>query len=124
MTKITSKHLEVTPLIRERIEARLEKLSRHDIQLINPHVIIIQEKQQFKIEASIGIPGHKLFAQAKHDDLYSAINAMGQKLEKQLNRQTHKPEAQRHTNLKRAEESVDANLDNEIENEFEKNYAA
>lgn len=120
MTKITSKHLEVTPLIRERIQARLEKLSRHDIQLINPHVIIIQEKQRFKIEANIGIPGHKLFAQAKHEDLYSAINAMGQKLEKQLNRQSHKPEAQRYTSLKRAQTV----LDDGLEGEFEEEYAA
>lgn len=124
MTKITSKHLEVTPLILERIEARLEKLSRHDIQLINPHVIITQEKQLFKIEASVGIPGHKLFAQAKHEDLYSAITAMGQKLEKQLNRLTHKPEAQRHNTLKRDEEAVDGHLENEIEADFEENYAA
>ncbi|WP_076407762.1 ribosome hibernation-promoting factor, HPF/YfiA family [Shewanella sp. UCD-KL12] len=120
MTKITSKHLEVTPLIRERIEARLEKLSRHDVQLINPHVIIIQEKQQFKIEAAVGIPNHKLFAQAKHEDLYSAINAMGQKLEKQLNRLTHKGESQRHTSLKREEEVIEAPL----EDELEENYAA
>ncbi|BAJ00939.1 ribosome hibernation-promoting factor, HPF/YfiA family [Shewanella violacea] len=120
MTKITSKHLEVTPLIRERIQTRLEKLSRHDIQLINPHVIIVQEKLQFKIEASVGIPGHKLFAQAKHEDLYSAINAMGQKLEKQLNRQTHKPEAQRYTCLKTDDETLAYGF----KGDFEADYAA
>ena len=118
MTKITSKHLEVTALIRERIEARLERLSRHDVQLINPHVIIIQEKQLFKIEASVGIPNSTLFAQAKHEDLYSAITAMGQKLEKQLNRLTHKPEAQRYETLKRQEESVEVYTENEIDEEF------
>jgi ribosome-associated inhibitor A len=118
MTKITSNNLEVTPLIRERIQARLDKLARHDIQLINPHVIIVQEKQLFKIEAAVGIPSHKLFAQAKHEDLYSAINAMGQKLEKQLNRLTHKPEAQRYETLKRQEETVDLNIEDEIDEEF------
>ena len=61
MLKITSKQLEVTALIRERIEGRLEKLSRHDIQLINPHIIITQEKQLFKIEASVGLPSGELF---------------------------------------------------------------
>ncbi|GGB59936.1 ribosome-associated translation inhibitor RaiA [Shewanella inventionis] len=99
MLKITSKQLEVTALIRERIEGRLEKLSRHDIQLINPHVIITQEKQLFKIEASVGLPSGDLFAQAKSENLYAAITAMGQKLEKQLNRLTHKPHAQRHVSL-------------------------
>ncbi len=95
MTKITSKDFEVTTPIRERIESRLEKLSRHDIQLINPHVIITQEKQGFKVEASVGIPNNKLFAHATDDDLYAAINALGQKLEKQLNKLNHKAEGSR-----------------------------
>ncbi|MCU7994984.1 ribosome-associated translation inhibitor RaiA [Shewanella glacialipiscicola] len=99
MLKITSKQLEVTAPIRERIESRFEKLSRHDVQMINPHVTITEEKPGFKIEASVGIPNGELFAQAKHENLYTAINAMGQKLEKQLNRITHKPEALRFTSL-------------------------
>lgn len=113
MVKITSKQFEVTTSIRERVESRLEKLSRHDVQLINPHIILSQEKLNFKIEASVGIPGHKLFAQAKDKDLYAAINAMGQKLEKQLNRLTHKPEAQRHASLEPMAESVDDDFDDE-----------
>lgn len=60
MLKITSKQLEVTAPIRERIESRFEKLSRHDVQLINPHVIITEEKPGFKIEASVGIPNGEL----------------------------------------------------------------
>ncbi|NRD73102.1 ribosome-associated translation inhibitor RaiA [Shewanella sp. VB17] len=113
MIKITSKNLEVTPLIRERVQTRLNKLARHDIQLLNPHVIITQEKLLFKIEATVGIPNHTLFAQAKHEDFYSAMNAMGQKLEKQLNRLTHKSEAQRYDTLKRQGEVVDTDIENE-----------
>ncbi|MCK8043644.1 ribosome-associated translation inhibitor RaiA [Shewanella sp. 1CM18E] len=118
MIKITSKHFEVTESIRERIEARLGKLARHDVQLINPHIILEQEKQGFKIEASVGIPSAKLFAQAKHDDLYAAINAMGQKLEKQLNRLTHKPESQRHATLKIEDEAIDDDFDDNLEEEY------
>lgn len=97
MLKITSKHLEVTAPIRERVESRLAKLERYDIHLINPHVIISEEKPLFKIEASVKVPQGELFAQAKHENLYNAINAMGQKLEKQLNRLAHKDEAKRFT---------------------------
>ncbi|QYJ79754.1 ribosome hibernation-promoting factor, HPF/YfiA family [Shewanella acanthi] len=113
MLKITSKQLEVTAPIRERIESRFEKLSRHDVQLINPHIIITEEKPGFKIEASVGIPNGELFAQAKHDNLYAAITAMGQKLEKQLNRQTHKSETQRFVSLEHPEEAV--NYDDDYE---------
>ncbi|MCT7944553.1 ribosome hibernation-promoting factor, HPF/YfiA family [Shewanella septentrionalis] len=115
MLKITSKQLEVTSPIRERIESRFEKLSRHDVQMINPHVIITEEKPGFKIEASVGIPNGELFAQAKHENLYTAINAMGQKLEKQLNRITHKPEAQRSTSLTPTNNIVEVNDDYEEE---------
>lgn len=119
MLKITSKHLEVTAPIRERVEGRLEKLARHDVQLINPHVIITQEKQLFKIETSVGIPNGELFAQAKHENLYAAITAMGQKLEKQLNRVIHKPEAQRYDTI--TDKTVDTDEKGE---EFEEVYAA
>lgn len=91
MLKITSKEFNVTDAIRNRIESRLEKLDRYDVQLINPHVIILTEGPLFKIETSIKLGNGQLFAQAKHQNLYAAINAMGQKLEKQLNRLTHKP---------------------------------
>lgn len=118
MLKITSKQLEVTALIRERIESRFEKLSRHDVQLINPHVIITEEKPGFKIEASVGIPSGELFAQAKHENLYTAITAMGQKLEKQLNRLTHKSEAQRAVSIVHSEDT-DSSID-----EYEEEDAA
>ena len=91
MLKITSKEFNVTDAIRNRIESRLEKLNRHDVDLINPHIIIITDGPMFKIESSIKVNNGQLFAQAKHQNLYTAINAMGQKLEKQLNRLTHKP---------------------------------
>ncbi|QSX34730.1 ribosome-associated translation inhibitor RaiA [Shewanella avicenniae] len=90
MLKITSKEFNVTDAIRNRIESRLEKLNRHDVDLINPHIIIITDGPMFKIESSIKLTNGQLFAQAKHQNLYTAINALGQKLEKQLNRVTHK----------------------------------
>ncbi|MCW3173403.1 ribosome hibernation-promoting factor, HPF/YfiA family [Shewanella subflava] len=107
MLKITSKQLEVTAPILERIEGQIEKLTRHDVQLINPHIIITQEKQLFKIEANIGLPSGELFAQAKNENLYAAITAMGKKLEKQLNRLTDKPQAQRHATFENAEDDFE-----------------
>ena len=120
MLKITSKHLEVTPSIREKVEAKLEKLTRHDVPLINPHVIITQEKQLFKIEASVGIPNGELFAHAKSENLYAAIKAMGQKLEKQLNRTQDKPTAQRNLKPEHKEEIEPV----DFEEEFDEEYAA
>lgn len=89
--EITSKIIDITPAIRERIESRFEKLERLQVPLITPHVIVSKERLMFTVEASAGIPNGKLFAQAEHEDLYAAINELGQKLERQLNRHTEKP---------------------------------
>ncbi|PJG57581.1 ribosome hibernation-promoting factor, HPF/YfiA family [Aeromonas cavernicola] len=93
--EITSKIIDITPTIRERIESRFDKLERLQVPLITPHVIVSKEKLTFMIEASVSIPNGKLFAQAEHEDMYAAINELGQKLERQLNRYTAKPLARR-----------------------------
>ena len=89
--EMTSKIIDITPAIRERIESRFEKLERLQVPLITPHVIISKERLMYIVEATIGIPNGKLFAQAEHEDLYAAITDLGQKLERQLNRHTENP---------------------------------
>ena len=93
--EITSKHAEITEAMRERIESRFEKLERYTVDFIKSHVIITKEPKGFKIEANVTIPQNKLFAQAHDEDLYAAINDMGQKLQRQLNKITHKDDSHR-----------------------------
>ena len=94
---ITSKAIDVTPNIRERIASRFAKLERLQVPLITPQVIIVKEGLAFIVEAKIGIPNGQLFAQAEHEDLYAAVTLLGQKLERQLNRHLAKPVAHRGT---------------------------
>lgn len=54
-----------------------------------------QTNKQKKFEAVIKVPKGQLVASATHEDLYAAINEVEQKLERQLNKLTHKPEARR-----------------------------
>ncbi|WP_417614562.1 ribosome hibernation-promoting factor, HPF/YfiA family [Oceanisphaera sp.] len=92
---ITSTVIDISPAIRERIESRFEKLTRRQVALITPHVIIQKEGQNYLVEATAGIPNDTLFAQAENENLYAAIKDLGQKLERQLNRYADKPLAQR-----------------------------
>ena len=48
-----------------------------------------------KFEAVLTVPKGQLVASSIHDDLYVAINEVEQKLERQLNKLRHKPEARR-----------------------------
>lgn len=94
--EITGKNIDITPAIRERIEFKFKKLEKFQVPLISRHTVISKEPgRKFKIEASAAIPGGKIIASAEHDDLYGAITELYHKLERQLNKQTHKPSARR-----------------------------
>ena len=80
---ITSKQMEITPAIRQHVADRLAKLEKWQTHLINPH--------------TINTPNGHLVASAKHEDMYTAINELINKLERQLNKVQHKGEARRAT---------------------------
>ncbi|CAK9885955.1 MAG: Ribosome-associated inhibitor A [Candidatus Erwinia impunctatus] len=92
---ITSKHLEITPAIRQHVEERLAKLEKWQTHLINPHIVLSKETNEFVADATINTPNGQLIASAKHDDMYAAINELINKLERQLNKVQHKGEARR-----------------------------
>ncbi|MBO1519813.1 ribosome hibernation-promoting factor, HPF/YfiA family [Oceanisphaera pacifica] len=92
---ITSTTIDISPAIRERIESRFAKLSRRQVDLITPQVIINKEGLKHQVEATVGVRHDTLFAKAEDDNLYAAIKDLGQKLERQLNRYADKPVAKR-----------------------------
>ncbi|GAA4897471.1 ribosome hibernation-promoting factor, HPF/YfiA family [Ferrimonas pelagia] len=94
--EITSKSVAITTPMQNRVKACLDKLIRHNVDIIKPHVIITMEGKAFQIEAKVNTNVGQLFASGQHEDLYVAINQMGQKLERQLNKVTHKEAARRH----------------------------
>lgn len=92
---ITSKQMDITPAIRNHVEDRLTKLDKWQAQLINPHIILSKEPKGFAVDATITTPNGPLVASAKHQDMYSAVNELITKLERQLNKVQHKSEARR-----------------------------
>lgn len=95
IVNITSKQMEITPAIREHIEDRLTKLTKWQVTLINPHIVLSKEPQGFMVDATIKTQNGKLIASAKHEDMYAAINELLAKLERQLNKVQHKGESRR-----------------------------
>ncbi len=92
---ITSKQIEITESIRQHVEERMAKLEKWQTQLINPHIVLSREPHEFVADANINTPNGPLVASAKHADMYSAINELITRLEKQLNKVQHKGEARR-----------------------------
>ena len=50
--------------------------------LINPHIILSKEPQGFVADATINTPNGVLVASGKHEDMYTAINELINKLER------------------------------------------
>ncbi|MGL4735294.1 MAG: ribosome hibernation-promoting factor, HPF/YfiA family [Enterovibrio sp.] len=94
--EITGKNIEVTAAMRERVMARLSKLEKWQLTLLNSHAVITEEpNHKFKIEISVAVPGDMLLASAEDPDMYAAINEAGHKLERQINKYAHRGEARR-----------------------------
>ena len=96
--EITSKQITITDTMRTKVEERFQKLEKMQVPLIKPHCIITKEPKGVKIEANIGVPNDKIFASAVHEDLYTAIGQLFQKIERQLKKYIHKSEADRAKN--------------------------
>ncbi|GAM58815.1 ribosome hibernation protein yfiA [Vibrio ishigakensis] len=106
---ITGKNIEITSAIRAHIEAKFKKLEKWQVDIIGCQASFQEEpNKNKKFEAVITVPKGKLVASAVHEDLYAAVNEVEQKLERQLNKLRHKPEARRatHSEVPVAEEET------------------
>lgn len=81
---ISGQHLEVTDAMRTHVKERLEKVARHFDQMAKTHVVLQVEKNRHKAEANVNAKGVQIHAHAESDNMYAAIDAMSQKLDRQV----------------------------------------
>ncbi len=87
---ITGHQLDVTTSMRDYFISKFERIKRHFDQVINVHAILSVEKLNHKAEATMHINGKTLFAESTQEDLYSAIDLLMDKLDKQVRRHKDK----------------------------------
>ena len=81
---ISGHHLDITDPIRNYVTNKLSKLDRHYDHITSTAVILTVDKLAQKAEATIHVSGGEIFANAQHEDLYAAIDALTDKLDRQL----------------------------------------
>jgi ribosome hibernation promoting factor len=81
---LTGHHLDITPALREYVNSKLLRLERHFDHLMDIHCILTVEKLRHKAEATVNVGGGSLHADAKHEDMYAAIDALTDKLDRQV----------------------------------------
>jgi len=87
---VSGHHIEVTDSLKNYVETKMERLERHFDRITNVHVILSVEKLRQKAEATVSYSGGDTFADAENDDLYAAIDALTDKLDRQLIKQKEK----------------------------------
>ncbi|AUH70673.1 ribosome-associated, sigma 54 modulation protein [Legionella sainthelensi] len=81
---ITGHHMDVTPAIRAFTEEKFDKLERHFDQITSINVVFGVEKLRQIAEATVYIAKGELHASSESDDLYTAIDTLIDKLDRQL----------------------------------------
>lgn len=87
---LSGHHVDVTPALRDYVTNKFQRLERHFDHVTNAHVVLSIEKLQQKAEATLHISGANVFADAIDADMYAAIDALADKLDRQIKRHKEK----------------------------------
>ena len=82
--EVTGHHVEVTDSLRDYVTTKLDKVGRHFDIVHDAHCILTVEKLRHKAEATVNVSGSKLHAESTEEDMYAAIDALADKLDRQL----------------------------------------
>jgi len=81
---ISGHQLDVTEALKGYISEKLERIERHAEHMTKVDIILTVEKQRQKAEGNVHVAGADIHASAEHDDMYAAIDALADKLDRQL----------------------------------------
>lgn len=81
---LTGLHIEITPALREQVTSKLDRVIRHFDHVTSVHVVLSVDKLEQKAEITLHVKGKDFFAEASNEDLYAAIDALVDKLDRQI----------------------------------------
>jgi putative sigma-54 modulation protein len=81
---LTGHHLEITPAIRAYVVAKLDRVTRHFDHVIDVNVVLGVDKLQQFVEANVHVRGKEIHAESIDADMYAAIDALADKLDRQI----------------------------------------
>jgi putative sigma-54 modulation protein len=87
---VTGHHVEVTPSLRTYVQTKLGRLERHFDHVTVINCVLTVEKVRHRAEATVNLAGGQLFADATEDDMYASIDAMVDKLDRQVRKHKEK----------------------------------
>lgn len=96
--QLTGHHVDITPALREYVQSKLERVTRHFDHVIDVTVVLTVDKLQQKVEATVHVRGKDLHAQSVEPDMYAAIDILADKLDRQVLKHKEKLTSHRQDN--------------------------
>lgn len=88
--KLSGHHVEITQALHDYVHEKLERIERHFDNVTSAQVILSVEKLRQKAEATIHVAGNEIYADAVEEDLYAAIDALSDKIDRQIKKYKEK----------------------------------
>lgn len=108
---ISGHHIELTPAIREYVHAKLERIRRHFDHVIDAAVILTVDKlaekdKRQRAEITLRMRGKDVHVESIAQDLYAAIDALVDKLDRQVIKYKSMIQDHQHQAIKHMPESM------------------
>nr|WP_298724042.1 ribosome-associated translation inhibitor RaiA [uncultured Steroidobacter sp.] len=87
---VTGHHVDVTTSMKGYVEKKLDRIIRHSDHIIDVHCILTVEKLRHKAEAKVLLNGAMVYADAVDMDMYAAIDALADKLDRRVKKHKEK----------------------------------
>jgi len=88
---VTGHHVDITPSLKDYVERKLDRVIRHSDQVMDVHCILtVENKLQHKAEATMTLAGATVYADAIESDMYAAIDALADKLDRLVKKHKEK----------------------------------
>ena len=98
---VSGHHLAITPAIRGYIESKMERVLRHSDNVIDVNVVLSVQKLRQHAEITVHVRGKDIFVEAEQADMYAAIDALVDKLDRCLLKHKRRTFSHGHEALKR-----------------------
>lgn len=81
---VTGHQIDVTRSLKNYLADKLSRLDRHSQSVNGAHVVLSVEKSRQKAEATVRIEDTRLYATTTRENMYTAIDLLVDKLDRQL----------------------------------------
>jgi putative sigma-54 modulation protein len=100
---VTGHHVTITASMRGYVESKLERVLRHFDHVIDVHVILTVQKLKQHAEVTLHVRGKDIFVEAESHNMYAALDALIDKLDRVVMKHKGRTYARPHDALKHQE---------------------